>query len=130
MTFNGISHVGLTVSNLAASRDWYTAVLQWQHQGDGESVDTRFSLGQLPDGTRLVLRQHNTAPNGPFDERQPGLDHLSISCTDAADLTDTIERLSAIDGTWSPVAITDYGQVLNLRDPDNIAIELFGPPAG
>jgi glyoxylase I family protein len=127
MAITGVSHVGLTVSDLAASKQWYADVLGWQALADGASEGTTFVYGQLPGGTALVLRQHDAAIDGAFDERRPGLDHLSLSCSALEDLSELTDRLAARHATFSPIQTTDYASVLSFRDPDNIALELTGP---
>lgn len=127
MALSGVSHVGLTVSDLAASKEWYAKVLQWQPQFDGEGNGTTFSSGQLPGGFQLVLRQHAEGTGQPFSERQPGLDHLSFACS-RDDIDDLLVRLQEAGAVWSPVAEEPWGHLLNFRDPDNIALEFVAPP--
>jgi catechol 2,3-dioxygenase-like lactoylglutathione lyase family enzyme len=127
MAIRGISHIGLTVSDLDVSRSWYAAVLGWQNaNSDGATETTRYSVGRLADGTTLVLRAHRDGV-GRFDERTPGLDHLSLAVENAADLDDVLERIRTAGTAWSPVQEVSYGRILNFRDPDNIAIEIVAP---
>lgn len=124
MAITGVSHVGLTVSDLAASQEWYAAVMDWEHVLDGTTADTTFAMGRLPDGTVLVLRQHQSPAADAFNERRPGLDHLSFTVSEASDLDAMIGKLETNGNRWSPIQKVEYGQLLNFRDPDNIAIEL------
>ncbi len=126
MAIAGISHVGLTVSDLNVSREWYSAVLDWTPLQDGATATTAFVYGQLPDGTVLVLRRHSESAAPAFDERAPGLDHLSFGCT-RADLDDVERRLAQRGARFTPTEETDYALVLNFRDPDGIALELTAP---
>lgn len=123
MAIAGISHVSLTVTDLRVSSEWYTQVLGWQCLAEDRSETTWFAYGRLPDGTTVVLRQHDSPVTGPFDERRPGLDHLSLTYTDVSDLEELSAKLAATGSTWSPVQETPHARVLNFRDPDNTAIE-------
>ena len=83
MPINGISHVSITVADLERSKSWYAEVLGWTPLMDDRSDTTTFSYGTLPDGTTIVLRVHDEPADAVFDERRVGLDHLSLSVTDA-----------------------------------------------
>ncbi len=123
MSIQGISHIGLTVSDLNASSEWYSTVLGWPKQMQGSSDSTTFAYGTLEDGTVLVLRQHAAGAGDAFDETRSGLDHLSFTFASRADLDQLAERLAAADTTWTPIQTTEYAHVLNFRDPDNTALE-------
>jgi catechol 2,3-dioxygenase-like lactoylglutathione lyase family enzyme len=129
MAIHGISHLGLTVSNLSASQAWYSDVLGWQSDMNGATETTRFSSGRLPDGTPLVLREHDAGVDARFDERRPGLDHLSLACENAADLDVIVDRIQAAGTAWTPIQRLSWGDLLNFRDPDNIAVECIAPPS-
>jgi hypothetical protein len=64
-----------------------------------------------------------------FDERRVGLDHLSLTATDEADLSTVEERLTGLGATFTPTQDAPFGKILAFRDPDNIALELFYTPA-
>lgn len=96
---------------------------------DGRSDTTTFSYGSLPDGTSLVLRTHDEPINGEFDERRAGLDHLSLTVTEAADVEAIESRLELAGTTFTPAQHLPFGQVLAFRDPDNIALEVFYTPS-
>jgi glyoxylase I family protein len=65
-----------------------------------------------------------------FDERRSGLDHLSLTATDPADLAAVEARLRELGAEYTPAHDMGFGQILAFRDPDNIALELFymSPP--
>jgi len=128
MAISGVSHVSLTVGDLARSAAWYRDVLGWQQLSDGRSDTTTFAYGTLPGGTTLVLRVHDEPIEGLFDERRPGLDHLSLAASEIGDLREVEARLAAAGATYTPVQVLPFASVLAFRDPDNIALELFGPP--
>ncbi|CAA9416358.1 MAG: hypothetical protein AVDCRST_MAG75-3130 [uncultured Propionibacteriaceae bacterium] len=54
MTFSGIGHVAITVSDLAESKEWYSRVLGWSPMPDGDDSGVVFSVGVLPGGVLRV----------------------------------------------------------------------------
>lgn len=75
-------------------------------------------LHQFPDGEPAT-----------FDERRVGLDHLAFGCADRSDLERWEARLNDIGVAHGGIVDAGYGSGLSFRDPDNIALELFAPPA-
>ena len=126
----GVHHVALTVTDVDRSAPWYERVLGFTTIGrvdDGEhSVRKVFLRG---DGLALVLTlvQHPNAERADFDERRPGLDHLTFEVA-AESLEEWADRLSEFGVTFSPVTeeLTAPGtQVIALRDPDGIQLVLW-----
>ena len=128
-TFPAISHVAVTVTDLSASEAWYTRVF-----GAGPILDedtgpfrhivyqlgnTLFGLHGFPDLTSKDL----------FDERRAGLDHVSFGCANRAELVEWAARLDALGVAHGEIVDAGYGSGLSFRGPDNIALELFAPPA-
>jgi catechol 2,3-dioxygenase-like lactoylglutathione lyase family enzyme len=130
MAISGYSHVGLTVTDLARSRAWYTEVLGWTERAQGRGDTTEFAHGVLPGGLSLVLRVHDQRIAIPFDEARPGLDHLSFSFTSLADIEDLEDRLTRTGSTFTPKRELPYGWLVAFRDPDNIALEAMFSQAG
>ena len=64
-----------------------------------------------------------------FDERRPGLDHVAFGCASRDELVEWAGRLDALGIPHGDVIDAGYGSGLSFRDPDNIALELFAPPA-
>jgi catechol 2,3-dioxygenase-like lactoylglutathione lyase family enzyme len=125
---SGVSHISLTVTDLDRSRTWYRDILEWDEQLSGRSDTTTFAYGAIPGGTTIVLRAHDEPVAGPFDERRPGLDHLSLAASDAADLADVEARLQQAGASYTPVQELPFAHILAFRDPDNVALELFHTP--
>jgi catechol-2,3-dioxygenase len=65
----------------------------------------------------------------PFQERRPGLDHVSFGCASRAELVEWAARLDRLGIAHGGILDAGYGSGLSFRDPDNIALELFAPPA-
>jgi glyoxylase I family protein len=118
-TMLGISHLTLTVRDIAAATDFWTGPLG-------------FELAVSDDGFRFLLRRelpvaimlvgHGT---GTFDEHHVGLDHLAFAVPDVTSLTAWEERMRAYGVPYTPIVEGDGGHHLNLRAPDNLAIELY-----
>ena len=127
--FPTITHVALTVRDLATSVPWYeqlfgTGPVLDEDTGPFRHVvwalgDTLVGLHQFPEGT--------TASS--FDERRPGLDHLSFACANREALSGWEARLNELGIDNGGVVDAGYGSGLSFRDPDNIALEFFSPPS-
>ena len=125
MTFTGYSHVSITVTDLDKSRTWYSNVLGWTPMMEGRTDTTTYAIGTLSEGAMVVLRVHDTPIGDHFDERRPGLDHVSFGVEAESDLHELEERLRSANATFTPAQDVGYAQVLTFRDPDNIALEAF-----
>jgi glyoxylase I family protein len=127
-----VHHLALTVTDLGRAREFYTGLLGFQPlmelspsrvlMGNGSAV---LALSLAPDPSR--------APRGDrFDENRVGLDHLSFSVGERADL-ERAARLLDERGV-SHGEIEDLGEATRMytmafRDPDNIQLELTAPYA-
>lgn len=128
-TIPAITHVAVTVTDLEASEAWYTKVLGVKPVLDEDTGpfrhivyaigNTLLGLHGFPD---LVSRQ-------PFEERRPGLDHIAFGCASRSDLENWAARLDELGVVHGEIVDAHYGSGLSFRDPDNIALELFAPPA-
>jgi catechol-2,3-dioxygenase len=80
-------------------------------------------------GTLFGIHQH-ASPSGssPFDELQPGLDHVAFGCANRGELESWESRLDELGIKHGGVVDAPYGSGLSFRDPDNIALEFFAPP--
>src|ERR671912_380631 len=70
MTFSGVAHVSLTVTDLERSKRWYAELLGWEEMMAGESDGVSFGVGVLPGGQLLALRQHADGTGDNFDPRR------------------------------------------------------------
>lgn len=132
----GFAHVRLTVTDLARSRAFYDALFGWdvayEVPPDADAA-TRESLGFLFGGIIYSF------PGGLFglrpvapaeDEFSPdrvGLDHVSLSVGSRADLDAAVTALDALGAPHAQVKDIGGAFILELRDPDGIALELFAP---
>lgn len=135
-----LHHLALTVTDLDASMRWYEDVFGVTFQMDGPHPG---GVGKvLADDTwelMIVLHHHDTNDANNFAETTTGLDHAGFAVPSRADLeawqthleANGVTRSDTADKplTQSPIADEAYGSVLVFRDPDNIQLELFAPPA-
>jgi catechol 2,3-dioxygenase-like lactoylglutathione lyase family enzyme len=128
-TMPAITHVAVTVSDLAASEAWYTRVLGVDPVLDEDTGPFRHIVYQL-DTTLFGLHGFpDLATRDEFDERRPGLDHIAFGVADRAELEKWERRLDELGVAHGGILDAGYGSGLSFRDPDNIALELFAPPA-
>ncbi len=124
--FTGISHLDLSVSDVDASAEWYERVLGLRRLKRAE-LPTRTMVVLLAADAGLVigLNGHAGRPDGPFDERRVGLDHVGFAVPRREDLDAWQAHLAALGVEHSPVADVDPGAALVFRDPDNIQLEIW-----
>jgi glyoxylase I family protein len=128
-TMPAITHVAVTVTDLDASEAWYTKVFGVKPVLDEDTGPFRHVVYSLGD---TVLGLHgfpDLAGKEPFNERTPGLDHIAFGCTSRDELVEWAARLDDLGVAHGDIVDAGYGSGLSFRDPDNIALELFAPPA-
>ena len=128
--FPTITHVALTVSDLARSVPWYQKLFDAQPVLDEETGAFRHVVW-LVGGTTLVgLHEFPSLDDdAAFNERRIGLDHLAFQCASRAELETWQQQLDALDIAHGGIVDAGYGSGLSFRDPDNIALEFFAPPS-
>ena len=128
-TMPAITHVAVTVTDLEASEAWYTKVLGVTPVLDEDTGPFRhivFAVG----GTLLGLHGFpGLTSTEPHDPRRPGLDHIAFGVADRSELEKWAGRLDELGVPHGEIKDAHYGSGLSFRDPDNIALELFAPPA-
>jgi glyoxylase I family protein len=129
------AHVRLTVTDITRSRAFYDAVFGFDVlvEAPGEDADEatkealafvfggvvyRFGGGLL--GLRPVAPEHDR-----FDEDRVGLDHLSFAVPARADLEEAVAVLDGLGVAHSGVRDIGGAALLEFRDPDGVALELF-----
>ncbi|NAZ84850.1 VOC family protein [Kineococcus indalonis] len=133
-------HLALTVRDLDASVEWYGRAFGLTHRMDLPHPGG-FAQMLSDDAWQLViaLHHHDSSSGEAFVESHTGLDHAGLAVPSRDDPlawqshleTQGVVRAERADRplTQSPIADEPYGSVLVLRDPDNIQLELFAPPA-
>ncbi|WP_433507920.1 VOC family protein [Pseudonocardia halophobica] len=131
--FPPLAHAAVTVTDLERSTRWYSALFGSdpvldEDENIGGFHHTVFVVG---DGQLFGLHTHpGGSPDGPFDERRTGLDHVAFACADRAELEHWAARLDELGVAHGGIVDAHYGSGVSFRDPDNIALEFFAPPAG
>ncbi len=134
-----LHHLALTVTDLDASVEWYSRVFDVKPAMD---VPHPGGVGRVllndDQSLVLVLHHHDTNDGEQFAETRTGLDHFGLLVSSREDLErwqdhlaeHGVERSAAADRplTQSPITDEFYGSVLTVRDPDNIAFEIFSLP--
>ncbi len=128
-TIPAITHVAVTVSDLAVSEAWYTNVLGAGPVLDEDTGPFRHVVYQLGNTLLGLHGFPDLATSDRFDERRPGLDHVAFGCADRGELVAWAARLDELGVAHGDIVDAGYGSGLSFRDPDNIALELFAPPA-
>ena len=135
-----LHHLALTVTDVDTSVRWYEEVFDIRFRMD---VPHTGGVGKLlaDDSHQLVivLHRHDTNDGSLFGEANTGLDHAGFIVPDVGALqawqdhleSNGVVRADVADKplTQSPIADEPYGSILVFRDPDNIQLELFAPPA-
>lgn len=128
-SFPAITHVAVTVKDLAVSEPWYTRVLGVSPVLDEDTGPFRHIV-YLLGGTLLGLHGFpDLQSTDSFNERRPGLDHIAFGCANRAELVEWGARLDELGIAHGGVVDAGYGSGLSFRDPDNIALEMFAPPS-
>lgn len=130
------AHVRLTVTDIARSRAFYDAVfglpVAAEVPPDADEA-TRQELSWLFGGVVYQLGSSllglRPVASDTFDENRVGLDHLSLAVDARADLDAAVTVLDEQGIAHEGVKDIGMGYILEFRDPDNVALELFTPKA-
>ncbi|MDQ6659043.1 MAG: VOC family protein [Actinomycetota bacterium] len=137
LPLTGYAHVRLTVTDIERSRKFYDDVfgldVAFEIPSDADA-STRDQLAflyggviyQLPGGSLLGLRPV-AATGDTFDENRTGLDHLSFAVASRTDLDAAATKLDGLGIVHGDIKDIGSGYLLEFRDPDNTALELFAP---
>lgn len=131
---NSVAHIRLTVTDIAQSRQFYESVFDWpvalEVPADADDATRErmsflfggvlYNLGDLLIGLRPVADDR-------FDEDRVGLDHLCLRVSSRAELEAAATHLDELGVAHEPIKDIGHGTILEFRDPDNIALELFAP---
>src|SRR5215210_2392410 len=128
------AHVRLTVTDIARSRAFYDEVfglpVAFELPPDADE-ETRERLSFLFGGVVYRLGDSllglRPAGTGTFSEDRTGLDHLSFRVDSHSDLVTAVEVLDERGVSHSGIKDIGAGYIVEFRDPDNIALELYAP---
>lgn len=131
MAFPGLVHVAITVSDLTVSTAWYAKLFDAEPvlDEDEESGTFHHTVFALDGGMLFGLHTHHAGGgDAVFDEHRTGLDRIAFGCTQD-ELEPWTQRLDALGISHTGIKHAHYGSGVSFRDPDNIALEFFAPPA-
>ncbi|SAK57720.1 Glyoxalase/Bleomycin resistance protein/Dioxygenase superfamily protein [Caballeronia pedi] len=127
----GIDHIGLTVRNLDATRDFFVQCLGWQTVGERPDYPAVF----VSDGKLLVTLWQVKEESAPveFDRRKNiGLHHLALRVVDESALSTILERVKAWPGARLEFAPELLGagpkRHMMIYEPGGIRIEFDFDP--
>jgi glyoxylase I family protein len=127
--FPGVTHVALTVTDLAQSRPWYQELFGAPPVIDEDTGPFQHAVWVLGGQTLVGIHQFpDLHGSEPFDERRLGLDHLAFACANRAELEQWQSKLDALGIEYGGIVDAPYGSGLSFRDPDNFDLEFFAPP--
>ncbi len=120
-------HVALTVRNLEESARWYSDLFDLHEVFREEAPHRRAVVLASPDGwaMHIGLVQHSGTLDQNFDPTVVGLDCAAWSVATREELDRWQEFLEERGVVHSPVADLGVAAMLNLKDPDGIALALF-----
>ena len=131
---SAFAHVRLTVTDIGRSRAFYESLLGLPvaHEVPADADEaTREQLAFLFGGVIYKLGDSllglRPAATDSFDEDRVGLDHLSFAVAGRAELDSAVSLLDEQDVPHGDILDIGEGYILEFRDPDNIALELFAP---
>ena len=130
--FDGVEHINLTVRDVKKTAAWYADLLDlpitWE-ENSPEKGWHKIGLYHAGTGTRLNFTQHVARPGDTFSEFRTGLDHLAFKVTGGrAALEAWLARLDERGIEHSEIKRAMNGDVITVRDPDNIQIEIYALP--
>jgi glyoxylase I family protein len=124
VTFAGIDHVALTVTDLDRSQAFWTDLF-----GFVAVMDVGYGRICMHPETGFVLTvvKHDDARGGAFTELTTGLDHLGLRAGSREELEEWERVFEARGVPYTPIRDEPLGHILNFRDPDGIAFDLSAP---
>jgi len=127
--FPALGHVAITVTDLDNSREWYRKLFGSDPIMDEDTGTFHHAVFMLGNGTIFGVNGFPKLDDtAKFNERRPGLDHISFHCADRAELEGWEKRLNDLGIKHGGIVEAPYGLGLSFRDPDNIALEFFALP--
>jgi glyoxylase I family protein len=133
---SAFSHVRLTVTDIERSRAFYESVFGFDIAFEAPPADaddaTKEQLAFLFGGVIYtfaggLLGLRPVAPGEDrHDENRVGLDHLSFTAK-REDLDAAVTLLDGLGIAHEEIKDIGPAHILEFRDPDNVALELFAP---
>lgn len=131
MSFPGLQHVAVTVSDITRSTQWYAQLFGSDPVLDEDEGSGQFhhAVFALDGGTLFGIHTHRGRESGErFDERRTGLDHVAFAVGSYDELRRWAQKLTDLGIAHDGIKEARYGNGVSFRDPDNIALEFFAFP--
>jgi catechol-2,3-dioxygenase len=129
MTFPGITHVAVTVTDMSVSAPWYSRLFGADAVLDEDTGPFRHVVFALDGGMLFGLHVFPAGDwPGGFDPHRPGLDHVAFACAGRVELQRWQEHLDSLGIKHGGIVDAHYGSGLSFKDPDGIALEFFALP--
>jgi lactoylglutathione lyase len=115
----GVHHAGLSVKDVAASKDFYTELFGWEVVGENPGVSAF-----LTDGTTMITLWQQA--ENEADIKTAGLHHLAFGVESLETLQVIEERLRERDVEIQFDGLGEYGRLAGLFffDPNGIRVEV------
>jgi glyoxylase I family protein len=127
-TLGAITHVALTVRDVAVSVPWYQQLIGADPVLDEDTGPFRHAVFAIG-GTLLGLHEF---PEGieelPFSPRRLGVDHVAFAAANRDELVAWERRLTEMVVPHGEIVDAHYGSALSFKDPDGLPLEVFCPP--
>ena len=123
-------HLGITVTDIAASEAWYGRVFGLERAFLEPHPDGGYAVVMHRPGTGLFLGldHHEDNPGEAFNERRTGLDHFALAVASRAELDEWVAHLNRLgvqhSGVTEATEPFPFALVV-LRDPDGIQLEVI-----
>ncbi|MFG3340271.1 VOC family protein [Glycomyces sp. NPDC048151] len=122
-------HIGLNVSDLDRSVDFYREVFAFELFGSQDEGDRRFAFLGSDGVLQVTLWQQS---DGTFPTDRPGLHHLSFEAADIAAVQRTEATLKRLGAKLFHDGVVPHGEGASsggvfFADPDGIRLELYAP---
>jgi len=132
VTFTGVAHVAMTVSDMEATAAFWCEIFGFERQAridepPGQQRHPRILVKHPASGLVLGIHQPHGSHGEPFDPNRTGMDHLSLTVPSREALGAWSEHLRAHGATPSPERDVGHACFISCEDPDGIQIELWCP---
>lgn len=123
------AHIGINVTNLERSRDFYGEVFGLAPMGGSDAAPRRFVF--LGDGTNIVVTLWEQS-EGRFENNRPGLHHLSFMVPSIDRVREAEKKLLLRGATFAYEGIVPHAEGrqsggIFFEDPDGSRLEIFAP---
>ncbi len=122
-------HVGLNVTNLERSVDFYRRAFDFEQLGISTEGDHRYAFLGADGILRLTLWEQS---DGAFSTHTPGLHHLSFQVDDIEAVRAVESVLKELGAPFAHDGVVAHGEGaasggIFFTDPDGIRLEVYAP---